>query len=208
MNYSKEQEELAVLYELAKKELADAKQPLVIWAGGDAVLYVYDNIMQKHGVDFVRKLAQQNPIFVRGTAAPAVLVGQQEYLGNIVGYPTYPNQPSVSFVPTSDFFISWPQRAAMFKLTKHKSAAKLFLAYLASYEFQSSRGFWSTREDVPVPDGMESLDKYNTDPLGFIKWMRNRKHIHELRKLMEEIFGPVNGLSPLIDPKLIRLYYA
>lgn len=174
----------------------------------DAVLYVFDHIIKKYGIEFLHELKKQNPTFVRGTAAPAALVGQKGYLGNIVGYPTYPDQPSQSFIPEDDFFITWPQRAAMFKLTKNKATARLFLAFLASHEFQSSRGFWSTRTDVTALGGLVPLDHYkNTDPLDFIIWMRDRKHIHELRTIFKDIFGEVKGESPLKDPSLFRVYY-
>ena len=168
----------------------------------------YITCIRKYGVDYLYKLKAQNPTFVRGTAAPAALVGQKGFLGNIVGYPTYPDLASEAFIPEDDFFITWPQRAAMFKLTKHKVTAKLFLAYLASYKFQSSRGTWSTRTDVIDMGGLKLIEEYkNTDPLEFIKWMRNRKHIHELRTLFIEIFGDVKGESPLKDASLLRVYY-
>ena len=174
----------------------------------DAVLYVFDHIMKKYGEHYLDDLKKQNPTFVRGTAAPAALVGQKGFLGNIVGYPTYPDQPSQSFIPEDDFFITWPQRAAMFKLTKNKAIARLFLSYLASHEFQSSRGSWSTRTDVTELGGLKPLEQYkNTDPLDFIVWMRDRQHIHELREKFIAKFGPVKGESPLKDPRLFRVYY-
>lgn len=174
----------------------------------DAVLYVFDYIIKKYGVEFLHEMKKQNITFVRGTAAPAALVGQNGFLGNIVGYPTYPDQPSKSFIPEDEFFITWPQRAAMFRLTKNKACARLFLAYIASFEFQNSRGFWSTRTDVTDMGGLEPLPNYkNTDPLDFIKWMRDRENIHRLRTLFIEIFGEVKGESPLKDPHLLRVYY-
>ncbi len=173
----------------------------------DAVLYVYDRIIERHGMPFLVKLAAQKPCFVRGTAAPAVLVGRRGFLGNITGYLPAANQPSISFIPEYDFFVSWPQRAAMFRLTRHKAAARLFLAYLTSYEYQSSREAWSVRGDVSAPSGLLPLEAYsNTDPLGFIEWMRDRKHIHDLREQMKKLFGPVRGQSPLTDPALLKLY--
>lgn len=173
----------------------------------DAVLFVYDHILQRHGKRFLLELAAQNPTFVRGTAAPAILVGRRGCLGNITGYPTAPEQPSISFIPQSDFFVSWPQRAAMFKLTRHKAAARLLLAYLTSYEYQAARGTWSVRDDVVPPAGLKPIEAYNnTNPLEFIDWMRNRQRIHELRMQMQNIFGPVKGQSPLTDPALLRLY--
>lgn len=173
----------------------------------DAVLFVYDKILQKHGLEFLKKLAKQNPTFVRGTAAPAVLVGKKEFTGNITGYFAGKNDPIESFIPKEDFFVSWAQRACMFKITKHRAAAKLWLAYLTSYEHQSSRGTWSVRKDVETPTGLSPIEKYNnTNPLEFIKWMRDREHLHNLRLLMEEIFGPVTGESPLTDYELLKLY--
>ena len=174
----------------------------------DAVLYVYDHILRKQGEGFLEKLAAQRPTFVRGTAAPAALVGQEGFLGNMVGYPTLPQQPSVAFVPRDDFFITWPQRGAMFRLTRHKAAARLFLAYLTSHEHQASRGSWSVRDDVAPPEGLKQLEDYrNTDPLDFIAWMRDRAHVHELRARMKRIFGPVRGQSPLTDQDSIKVYY-
>lgn len=173
----------------------------------DAVLFVYDKIIQKYGERFLYDLGSQCPYFIRGTAAPAALVGRYGFTGNITGYMATPCQPSLSYVPESDFFVSWPQRAAMFRLTRHKASARLFLAYLTSYEHQSQRGTWSVRTDVEPPSGLKPLSEYsNTSPLEFIKWMRDRKHIHELRMLMQRAFGNVQGQSPLTDPSLLRLY--
>lgn len=173
----------------------------------DAVLFVYDHILQQYGEAFLWRLAEQRPYFLRGTAAPAILVGQRGLRGNLTGYLTEPGQPSISFIPSSDFFVSWPQRAAMFKLTRHKAAARLFLAYLTSYEYQTSRGTWPVRTDVAPPPGLMPLSSYNnTNPLEFISWMRDRQHIHELRMKMQSIFGLVRGQSPLTDPALLRLY--
>ncbi len=164
-------------------------------------------MIQRYGIQFLKDLAAQNPCFIRGTAAPALLVGRQDFLGNITGYLTEPVKPSVSFVPEDDYFVSWPQRAAMFRLTRHKAAARLFLAYLTSYEYQSARGTWSVRNDVAPPPGLKPLEEYgNTSPLEFIQWMRDRKHLHDLRMQMQDIFGPVRGQSPLTDPALLRLY--
>ena len=57
-------------------------------------------------------------------------------------------------------------------------------------------------------DVLEPLPNYkNTDPLDFIKWMRDRENIHRLRTLFIEIFGEVKGESPLKDQRLLRVYY-
>lgn len=116
------------------------------------------------------QVAAQKPVFVWGTVTPAIWVGQDGYLGNLIGYPTMPDQCSVGFIPREDYFISRPQRGAMFRLTRHKAAAGLFLAYLTGYEHQSARGTWSVREDVEPPKGLSAIESYaNTGPMAFIR---------------------------------------
>lgn len=175
----------------------------------DAVLFVFDQLIKKNGEDFIRKFADAEPQFVRGTAGPPLLVGKNGILGGLTGYETNPNQPSQSFIPEgeNDFFISWAQRIAMFKLTKHKAAAKLFIAFTQSTSFQESLGKYTVRKDI-IGEGEQWIGSYkNTNPEGFFEFMRDRKHINDLRQLMTNYFGPVYGESPLVDHKMIKLTY-
>lgn len=99
------------------------------------------------------------------------------------------------------------QRIAMFKLTWHKAAARLFIAFVQSQEFQDSLGKYTVRKDMATKDS-EWIGGYpNTNLLGFYEFMRNRTHIHELRTIMEKYFGPVKGSSPVEDHKMIKLTY-
>ncbi|MGG5340952.1 ABC transporter substrate-binding protein [Enterococcus sp. AZ192] len=173
----------------------------------DAVLYVYDQMIKKHGEQFLADLAKLNPLFIRGTAGPPLLVGKNQLLGSLTGYETIPTQPSQSFIPEKDFFISWGQRIAMFKLTKHKAAARLFLAFVQSYGFQESLGHYSVRKDISFDDQPWIGSHPTTNPLGFYEFMRDRKTIGSLRKMMEQYFGPVQGESPVVDHKMIKLTY-
>lgn len=81
----------------------------------DAVLYVYDKIIQKHGEEFLQQLADQNPTFLRGTAAPAALVGKENFFGNLTGYMQEEDSQAVATIPEGYPFITWTQRAATFK---------------------------------------------------------------------------------------------
>lgn len=173
----------------------------------DAVLFVYDQLIKQHGLSFLSDLAKLNPFFVRGTAGPPLLVGLNGYLGCLTGYETAPSQPSQSYIPEGDFFIAWAQRIAMFKLTKHKAAAKLFIAFVQSKEFQQTLGRYSIRKDMDFSDTPWIGSYPNTNPLGFYEFMRDREHIGELRKLMTEQFGPVDGPSPVEDHRMIKLTY-
>lgn len=173
----------------------------------DAVLFVFDRLMKLHGEEFLDEFAKIKPYLIRGTAGPPVLVGMNGFLGTLTGYETYPDQPSVSYIPKGDFFISWAQRIAMFKLTKHKAAAKLFIAFVQSREFQETLGRYTVRKDIDLGGEKWIGDYDNTDPLGFYAFMRDRKHIGELRARFEEKLGPVKGDSPVEDHRLIKLSY-
>ncbi|MGL4697901.1 ABC transporter substrate-binding protein [Enterococcus larvae] len=173
----------------------------------DAVLFVYSQMIKKHGEQFLADLAKLNPLFIRGTAGPPLLVGKQGLLGSLTGYETMPEQPSQSFIPKNDFFISWGQRIAMFKLTKHKAAARLFIAFVQSYEFQQSLGHYTVRKDISLKNDTWIGDHSTTDPLGFYTFMRDREYIGRLRNQMQSYFGPVKGESPVVDHKMIKLTY-
>lgn len=173
----------------------------------DAVLFVFDRLMALHGEGFLDDFRAVDPFFVRGTAAPPVLVGMNDFKGTLTGYETYPDQPSVSYIPEGDFFISWAQRIAMFKLTRHKAAARLFIAFVQSRAFQETLGRYTVRKDIDL-GGERWIGAYgNTDPVGFYEWMRDRQHIGDLRAKFAEKFGPVTGASPVEDHRLIKLSY-
>jgi len=173
----------------------------------DAVLYVYDQLIEQYGERILSDLASLNPLFVRGTAGPPLLVGLNGLLGSLTGYETLPTQPSQSYIPENDFFISWAQRIAMFKLTKHKAAAKLFLAFVQSEDYQRSLGKYTVQK-ANSQSALHWIGDYeNTNPIGFYEFMRNRAHINHLRVLMEKHFGPVTGPSPVDDHKMIKLTY-
>ncbi|MGO2658511.1 ABC transporter substrate-binding protein [Mycetocola reblochoni] len=174
----------------------------------DAVLYVYDRIRETYGDGFLAELRDQHPEWVRGTAAPAAMVGAegQKAIGNLTAYATAEGDPSTAFIPAEDPFLVWTQRAAVFDKADNPAAGELFLAYVASAEFQSVQPGWRTRDDLAEPAGLKPLSEYpNTDPADFVEWMADRDHVAEVRAEMEEVFGPVTGESPLTDPRLLRI---
>ncbi|WGD36968.1 ABC transporter substrate-binding protein [Lysinibacter sp. HNR] len=186
-------------------EYADHKLVLPYPHDDDAVLYVYTKIVEKYGEEFLQRLADQNPTFLRGTAANDMLVGKEGYLATLTGHirPLDP-QFSDSYIPEEDPFLAWVQRTAIFKQAQNPAAAKLYLAFIASKEYQSVLPSWSTRMDVPTPEGLRPLSDYpNADPLDFIEWMSDREGVAQAEALMESYFGPVVGESPLTDPYLL-----
>jgi ABC-type Fe3+ transport system substrate-binding protein len=173
----------------------------------DAVLYVFDKIEKAFGTGYLQALAAQRPRFYRGTAVPSRLVGRSpSLLGNLTGYPLFAKGPSRHLISTTEPFIVWNQRAAIFKAAQRPAGAKLLMSYLGSAEFQSTYNGWRARGDVGEAPGLPPLESLNNvDVHDFTRWMSDRANVARLRQHMADIFGPVTGESPLRDPHLIRL---
>lgn len=172
----------------------------------DAVLYVYDKLQRQYGPQFLHALAAQKPEWVRGTGLPAYVIGREaKALGNLTGYDTAPGDPSTSIRPTSEPFIVWNQRAAIFRDAPHPHAARLLLSFLGSSELQSAYGGWRSRADVGEAPGVPPLESFPlVDVHDFTHWMADRQNVARLRSQMASIFGPVQGESPLRDLKLLE----
>lgn len=188
-----------------KPQFANGKLALTPPHDDDAVLYVYEQLERRFGVAFLDRLRDQHPRWIRGTAVPAFLVGKQGVLGNLTGYAGIPG--STAIVPADDEpLITWAQRAAVFRNAPNTSAGKLFLAFVASKEYQSTYDGWRTRTDLPPAQGLPPLSALpGTDPSAFVRFMADRDGVAATRKRMERIFGPVTGESPLLDSHLLEV---
>jgi ABC-type Fe3+ transport system substrate-binding protein len=168
----------------------------------DAVLYVFDKIIQKYGIGFVEKLQANGVQWVRGTQTPrdAVEAGKYAVSTGTSGNFLPVESSSVRFVlPTSDPFLSWAQTGAIFKDAKHPAAAKLYVSWTLSLPRASNPRQFPIRKDVAPPAGYKTIDQYNTSPEDFRAFMRDRARVERLKSLFERLIGPVQGISPLKD---------
>jgi ABC-type Fe3+ transport system substrate-binding protein len=168
----------------------------------DAVLYVFDKIVQKYGIGFIEKLQANGVQWVRGTQTPRDAVEAGKYAvstgtsGNFVPV----ESANTRFVlPTNDPFLTWAQTGAIFKDAKHPAAAKLYLSWQLSLPNASNPRQFPIRKDVAPPAGYKTIDQYNTRPEDFLAFMRDRARVERLKSLFERLIGPVQGISPLKD---------
>lgn len=168
----------------------------------DAVLYIFDKIIQQYGVGFIDKLQANHVQWVRGTQTPRDAVEAGKYAistgtsGNFIPV----ESANVRFVlPTHDAFLTWAQTGAIFKDAKHPAAAKLYMSWMLSLPVQSSPRQFPLRKDVAPLPGYKPLDQYNTSPEDFLAFMRDRAHIERTKSLFDRLIGPVQGISPLKD---------
>jgi ABC-type Fe3+ transport system substrate-binding protein len=173
----------------------------LIWPNDDdAVLFMYKNIIDKYGWEYMDQLMTQDPTFVRGAPGAIGAVMSGEAAATIAGFGALINDPAgpATFtIPEEDFFQSWAQTAAIFKDAKHPAAAKLYLNWLLSKPFQEQSAQWSVRKDVPPPASFKPLVEYtNTDPVGFHEWMKDRAAVERFKSQIELYVGTPQGPNP------------
>lgn len=164
----------------------------------DAVLFWFKQAVDKYGWDYVAKMKAQNPILVRGTQAPADDVESGKALATFStdGALAVDEKAKSRFVlPEHDPFVSWAQRAAIFKDAKHPETARLYLNWLLDKNTQSNVWYmWSVRTDVTPVKGYKPIWEYkNTDPVAFEKFMSDRAAVERFRAQMTLYFGEVTG---------------
>jgi ABC-type Fe3+ transport system substrate-binding protein len=168
----------------------------------DAVLYVFDKILQKHGIGFVEKLQANGVQWVRGTQTPrdAVEAGKYAVSTGTSGSFVAAESSNTRFVlPSHDPFLTWAQTGAIFKDAKHPAAARLYFSWTLSLPVASNPRGFPIRKDVPPLAGYKTIDQYNTSPEDFRSFMRDRARVERLKSLFERLIGPVQGISPLKD---------
>ena len=168
----------------------------------DAVLYVFDKIVQQYGIGFIDKLQANGVQWVRGTQTPrdAVEAGKYAVSTGTSGAFVPAESSSLRFVlPASDPFLTWAQTGAIFKDARHPAAAKLYVSWTLSLPNASNPRQFPIRKDVAPPAGFKPLDQYNTSPEDFHAFMRDRARVERLKSLFERLIGPVQGISPLKD---------
>ncbi|GJC90641.1 hypothetical protein ColLi_13479 [Colletotrichum liriopes] len=169
----------------------------------DAVLYAFDLIMQEYGYGWFEKLLDQNPRWVRGTGTPVTLLTSPNSTSSVTftaGVGLVPEAPLNVTIPSEGSFVTWAQRAAIFKDAPHPEGAKLLHNFMLSDDYQSTTGSWSVRKDISAPGGYpELMDVASTNPVEFERFMGNRVRVEQLKLFFEDKIGTAQGLSPLTD---------
>ncbi|MDT7841981.1 ABC transporter substrate-binding protein [Streptomyces justiciae] len=164
----------------------------------DAVLYLYSLYARQYGWDWVAKLAAQDVRFARGSNSPgdAVFSGQKAIGIGTAGSAVPSTSSPARFVITDGHpFMGWGQRMAILKEARNTAAAKLFLNWLLSTEWQkNSFNGWSVRTDVTPPAGLKPIWEYPEAHLdGFPRFMADRAEVERWKQTFALYFGEVKG---------------
>lgn len=159
--------------------------------------------MKQYGYEWFEALLSQNPKWVRGTATPVTLLSAANGTSAVTftsGSGLHPAAPLNVSIPTEGSFVSWAQRAAIFKDSPHPEGAKLLHNFMLSPERQNSTSSWTVLKDATAPKGYPRImDVESTNPVGFERFMGDRARVERLKLFFEDKIGTPQGLSPLID---------
>jgi ABC-type Fe3+ transport system substrate-binding protein len=96
--------------------------------------------------------------------------------------------PEDDFLPVS--FIA----EAILKEAPHPNAAKLYVTWLLSKEWQSRAGVYSPRSDVPPPAGLPPLSSYRLEER-YLEFVSGEDQLTDLRKRFKSYVGPFAAAS-------------
>ena len=167
-------------------------------ADDDATLYAFHTVVEKYGWDYMDRYMAQQPKFVQGHLGVARSLGSGESLASLDN--TVSSTVNVQraggklalAAPASDALPVFFTAEAILKDAPHPNAAKLFVSWFLSKEWQSSTGVYSSRNDVPPPAGLKPLSSYRL-AAGYLQFVINESELIALRKRFEGYTGPVTN---------------
>ena len=198
----------------APREAADYLRPdlkgrivLVYPHDDDAVLYQFEQIIAKHGLDWLKRLQDQDVQWVRGSATPLQFIATGKAAVTFTSF-YYLNPPATDtmrmILPREDYFQSWYQVGGILANAPHPAAAKLYMSFRLSLQAQLNSAQWPARKDVSIPNWKPIWEYPNTNPAGFRDFMSDRARVERFRGIMEDIIGPVKGDNPTGVKRLWR----
>ncbi|KAK0226395.1 ABC-type Fe3+ transport system [Armillaria fumosa] len=175
----------------------------------DGVLFLFYKIQQAHGWTAITNFISMGIDWVRGSVTPTtVLLSSAPQAVTFTTAAGFPNATTglVEQLPTSDpsGLSIWSQRAAIFNTAAHPNAAKLYMNWVLSVDYQTvlATGGWSVRNDVPPLAGLQPLASYGSllDTKPFDQFMLNRPVVEQFRFQIEQLIGLPQGPSPISQP--------
>jgi ABC-type Fe3+ transport system substrate-binding protein len=160
----------------------------------DAALYLFYLIVQKYGWDYMDRYMTNQPNFIQGHLPVARSVASGENMATLDASSAAwqlkrAGEPIEVVFSSSDKSPVFTLTGGIFKDAPHPNAAKLYLSWFLSKEQQSRLGTFSSRVDVPPPEGLGSLTSYDIAN-DYREFMTNEALVADLRRRFEAYTGP------------------
>src|SRR5215813_4292528 len=162
-------------------------------ADDDATLYLFHLIIQKYGWSWMDRYMATKPNFVQGHLPVARSVASGENIATFdassSGWPfRREGKLAVVWSPVDETPV-FTLTGGIFRDAPHPNAAKLYLTWFLAKEQQRRLGSFSSRVDVPPPEGFQPLTSYKVAN-NYREFMTDERLIADLRKRIEAYTGP------------------
>jgi ABC-type Fe3+ transport system substrate-binding protein len=167
-------------------------------ADDDAGLFAFATIIQKYGWGYMTQYMKQQPKFVQGHLGVARSLASGESTASFDSTASSTLEVKrgggkVALAGSSDDYLPVSFAAeAIFKDAPHPNAAKLFVTWYLSKDWQSRSGVYSPRSDVPAPAGLPPLSNYRLEER-YADFVSNEAQVADLRTRLERYTGPVTN---------------
>ncbi len=167
-------------------------------ADDDATLYDFTTIVRKYGWSYMDRYMAQQPKFIQGHLGVARGLGSGDSLvsfDNTIGSTNTAKREGGKIAlaaPAADRLPMFFTSEAILKDAPHPNAAKLYVSWFLSKEQQSRIGVYSSRADVPPPDGLMPLSGYRLAN-DYLKFVTSANRLKALRQRFEKFTGPVTN---------------
>jgi ABC-type Fe3+ transport system substrate-binding protein len=161
----------------------------------DAALYLFHLIVQKYGWSWMERYMANKPNFIQGHLPVARSVAEGHNAATLDATSSvWPfkraGQPVEVAFSEIDETPVFTLTGGIFKDAPHPNAARLYLSWYLAKEQQSRLGTFSSRTDVPPPQGFRPLTSYRIAN-AYREFVTDEKLIADLRKRMESYIGPI-----------------
>jgi ABC-type Fe3+ transport system substrate-binding protein len=164
-------------------------------ADDDVTLFAFGTVVEKYGWSYMTQYMKQQPKFIQGHLGVARAVGSGESFATFDA--TVLSALSVQRAggkialtgPTDDYLPLFFTAEAILKDAPHPNAAKLYVTWFLSKEWQSRMGTYPSRDDVPSPPGLPPLS--NRVDERYLEFVTNEAQLADLRRRFESYTGPV-----------------
>jgi ABC-type Fe3+ transport system substrate-binding protein len=167
-------------------------------ADNDATLFAFATIVKKYGWGYMAQYMKQRPKFAQGHLGVARSLGSGESLvsfdttvSSILDVQHAGGKIALAW-STDDYLPVSFSAEAILKDAPHPNAARLFVTWLLSKEWQSRTGGYSSRSDVPPPAALPPLSIFRLEER-YMEFVSNESLLADLRKRFESYTGAVTN---------------
>lgn len=165
----------------------------------DAVAYLFSLIVSKYGHSWLEDLAANDVQWVKGTGTPVFEISRLHNSTNssrVLSFTTggVGAEPWWASSTPNDQYVTWAQTGAIFASTPRPEAAKLFVSWIASGEFQATQ---SSTQYALQTDATSPILSNITQLSGFRLFEQDRAMVEWWKNQFEDVLGTPQGPSPL-----------